>query len=209
MKIFYYDLSSYLIEKKVERKKLQSTLGRYIVSFVAKTIYGVEDTEIIIENKKPKFLNSQLCFNISHSNNIVAVAFDDYSIGFDVECMKDRDYKAISQYLKVNLNNKKEFYQYWTQYEAKIKIQDEVKQILCFELCKDYMCSLFSSNPDEGMNTKLKIYELISPIESISPIELINLNPVNANNKNENTLVAQERNTASVDFLTPLALKTE
>ena len=105
--------------------------------------------------------------------------------------------------------NKEKFYQYWTEYEAKIKIQDEEKQILCFELCKDYMFSLFSSNPDEGIKTKLKIYELINPIESINPIELINLNPVNDSNKKEKTLVAQERNTASVDFLTPLALKTE
>ena len=130
-------------------------------------------------------------------------------LGLDLEYMKDRDFKSLLERYNINSDSKDIFYQFWTEYEASIKIQAETKQKLCFKLKDDYMLSLFSSNPDEGIKTKLKIYEVKSPTDSIMPSELINLKLVQANNANENTLVAQERDTASVEFLTPLALKTE
>ena len=206
MKIFYIELNN---TQGISKKKLQSALGRHIVKEVARIFYDVNDTEIIIENNKPKFKNADLCFNISHSNNIVAVAFDVLPLGLDVEYIKERNFKLLLERYNIASNDKEFFYQFWTEYEASIKIQDEIKQKLCFKLKEDYMLSLFSSNPDEGIKTKLKIYEVKSPTDSIMPSELINLKLVQANNANENTLVAQERDTASVEFLTPLALKTE
>lgn len=209
MKIYYINLKDETCRSKREHKKLQSEVGRFIVKYVAKNYYGIENDEIIVQNGKPKFKHSTLNFNISHSENIVVCAFDDFPLGIDAEYMKERNFKDISKYLKVDFTDKKSFYRYWTQYEAKIKLQAEVKQILSFEITKDYMFCLFSSNPDSGIKTRLKIYELKSPTESITPIELISLNPVNANNANENTLVAHERNMASEEFFTPLTLKTE
>lgn len=206
MKIFYIEFEN---TQGISKKKLQSALGRHIAKEVARVFYDVKDTEIIIENNKPKFKNTDVCFNISHSNNIVAVAFDEMPLGLDVEHMKERDFKALLERYNINSDSKDIFYQFWTEYEASIKIQAETKQKLCFKLKDDYMLSLFSSNPDEGIKTKLKIYEVKSPTDSIMPSELINLKLVQANNANENTLVAQERDTASVEFLTPLALKTE
>ena len=206
MKIFYIEIKN---TPQKEKKKLQSAIGRHIAKEVAKVFYNIEDTEIITENKKPKFKNVDLCFNISHSNNIVAVAFDTIPLGLDVEYMKERDFKSLLERYNIESDDKELFYQFWTEYEASIKIQAEIKQKLCFKLKDDYMLSLFSSNPDDGIKTKLKIYEVISPIESIIPNELINLKLVQANNAKENTLVAQERITAPFDFLTPLDLKTE
>ena len=206
MKIFYIEIKN---TPQKEKKKLQSAIGRHIAKEVAKVFYNIEDTEIITENKKPKFKNVDLCFNISHSNNIVAVAFDTMPLGLDVEYMKERDFKSLLERYNIESDDKELFYQFWTEYEASIKIQAEIKQKLCFKLKDDYMLSLFSSNPDDGIKTKLKIYEVISPIESIIPNELINLKLVQANNAKENTLVAQERITAPFDFLTPLDLKTE
>ena len=206
MKIFYIEIKN---TPQKEKKKLQSAIGRHIAKEVAKMFYNIEDTEIITENKKPKFKNVDLCFNISHSNNIVAVAFDTMPLGLDIEYMKERDFKALLERYNIESDDKELFYQFWTEYEASIKIQAEIKQKLCFKLKDDYMLSLFSSNPDDGIKTKLKIYEVISPIESIIPNELINLKLVQANNAKENTLVAQERITAPFDFLTPLDLKTE
>lgn len=206
MKIFYIEFDN---TQGISKKKLQSALGRHIAKEVARVFYDVKDTEIIIENNKPKFKNTDVCFNISHSNNIVAVALDDMPLGLDLEYMKDRDFKSLLERYNINSESKDIFYQFWTEYEASIKIQAETKQKLCFKLKDDYMLSLFSSNPDEGIKTKLKIYEVKSPTDSIMPSELINLKLVQANNANENTLVAQERDTASVEFLTPLALKTE
>ena len=206
MKIFYIEFDN---TQGISKKKLQSALGRHIAKEVARVFYDVKDTEIIIENNKPNFKNTDVCFNISHSNNIVAVALDDMPLGLDLEYMKDRDFKSLLERYNINSDSKDIFYQFWTEYEASIKIQAETKQKLCFKLKDDYMLSLFSSNPDEGIKTKLKIYEVKSPTDSIMPSELINLKLVQANNANENTLVAQERDTASVEFLTPLALKTE
>ena len=209
MKIFYIEIKNTSKLKRIEKKKLQSQLGRHLAKQIAEVFYNVQNTEIIIENNKPKFKNSELCFNISHSENIVAVAFDDYPLGLDVEYMKDRDFKTLLERYKIDSNDKNLFYQFWTEYEAEIKIQADIKQKICFNLLPNYMLSLFSSNPDCGIKTKLKIYEVKSPIDSITPNELINLKLVKASNKNENTLVAQERNIAEVEFLTPLALKTE
>ena len=206
MKIFYIEFEN---TQGISKKKLQSKLGRHLTKEVARVFFNVKDTEIIIENNKPKFKNADLCFNISHSNNIVAVAFDNMPLGLDVEHMKDRNFKMLLERYNIDSNDKNLFYQFWTQYEASIKIQSEIKQKLCFKLKDDYMLSLFSSNPDDGIKTKLKIYEVKSPTESIMPSELINLKLVQANNANENTLVAQERDTANIEFLTPLALKTE
>ena len=206
MKIFYIELNNI---QGLSKKKLQSALGRHLAKEVARVFYDVENTEIIVVNNKPKFKNLDLCFNISHSNNIVAVAFDTIPLGLDVEHMKERNFKLLLERYNIDSDDKEFFYQFWTEYEASIKIQSEIKQKLCFKLKEDYMLSLFSSNPDEGIKTKLKIYEVISPTESIMPNELINLKLVQANNAKENTLVAQERITASFDFLTPLDLKIE
>lgn len=209
MKIFYIELKNTSKLKRVEKRKLQSQLGRHLAKQVAEVFYNVENTEIIVENEKPKFKNSDLCFNISHSENIIAVAFDKEQLGLDVEYIKERDFKSLFARFNINSNNKDLFYQFWTEYEAKIKIQAEIKQKICFKILPDYMLSLFSSNPDCGIKTKLKIYEVKSPTDNITPNELINLKLVKESSKNENTLVAQERNTAEVEFLTPLALKTE
>ena len=206
MKIFYIEFEN---TQGISKKKLQSKLGRHLTKEVARIFYNIENTEIIVENNKPKFKNADLCFNISHSNNLVAIAFDEMSLGLDIEYMKERDFKALLKRYNIDSNDKNLFYQFWTEYEASIKIQSETKQKLCFKLKDNYMLSLFSSNPDEDIKTKLKIYEVKSPTESIMPNELINLKLVQANSANENILVAQERDTANIEFLTPLALKTE
>ena len=209
MKIFYIELKNTSELKRVEKRKLQSQLGRHLAKQIAEVFYNVQNTEIILQNEKPKFKNSSLCFNISHSENLVAIAFDDEPLGLDVEYMKDRDFKSLLERYNIVSNSKDLFYQFWTEYEAEYKIQAEIKQKICFKLLPDYMLSLFLSNPDSGIKTKLKIYEVKSPTDKITPNELINLKLVKESNKNENTLVAQERNTAEVEFLTPLALKIE
>ena len=209
MKIFYIEIKNTSKLKRIEKKKLQSQLGRHLAKQIAEVFYNVQNTEIIIENNKPKFKNSELYFNISHSENIVAIAFDEKELGLDVEYMKERDFKSLLERYNIESNDKEFFYQFWTEYEAEYKIQAEIKQKICFKLLPDYMLSLFSSNPDCGIKTRLKIYEVKSPTDNITPNELINLKLVKDNNKNEKTLVAQERNTAEVEFLTPLDLKTE
>ncbi len=70
------------------------------------------------------------------------------------------------------------------------------------QFLKDYMLSVsFSDSLDfSEIKNKLKIYEVVSPTDSIKPSELINLKLVIDSNKNENTVVAQEISTAQFDF---------
>ena len=139
MKIFYIEFNNI---QGISKKKLQSALGRHLVKEVARVFYDIQDTEIIVENNKPKFKNVDLCFNISHSNNIVAVAFDTNPLGLDVEHMKDRNFKMLLERYNIDSDDKNLFYQFWTEYEASIKIQSEIKQKLCFKLKDDYILSV-------------------------------------------------------------------
>lgn len=158
MEIFYINLKNTKDIDKISKKELQSTLGRKLTEQIAKVFYNVKDTSIIIDNKKPKFKNSNLCFNISHSNNVIAIAFDELQLGLDVEFMQERDFKAISKRYNLKESTKENFYKFWTQYEAEIKIQAEIKQKISFELQPNYMLSIVSAN--QNLNTQIKMYEI-------------------------------------------------
>ena len=151
MKIFYKKLSEEQIKdlSRSEIKKLQSKTGREIVDYIAKNIYKIENPEIIVENSKPKFLNSDIHFSITHSNRIVAVAFDKFPVGFDIEYIKDRDFAGLAKHYNITVTEKTGFYKKWTQIEAEIKIQSEIKQSLTELFDSEYMMSIVSSNPEE------------------------------------------------------------
>lgn len=201
-----------------QKRKDEYCLGRFLVKYVLKKIYKQTDSEIIVENKKPKTKDNSIKFSISHSKDIVLAAFFDFEIGADIEFVKDRDFDRLFKYYHLSENKepcadrKDFFYRFWTQYEAQIKLQQQVKSGVTLKLFKDYMLSVCSSCSGADIRSKLKIYELTSPSVSTSPSELINLKLVIDSSKNENTLVAQEINTAAfdaVEFFAPLNLKTE
>lgn len=158
MEIFYTKLKDTKEVDKISKKELQSKLGRKLVKQIAKNFYKVENTEIIVEKHKPKFKNSDLCFNISHSNNIIVIAFDKFPLGVDVEYMQERDFTRLSKRYNLANTTKENFYKFWTQYEAKIKIQAKIEQKICFELEQDYMLSIFSSN--SNCKNTIKLYEI-------------------------------------------------
>ena len=192
---------------KSEKRRIEHAFGRFLVKTVAREFYGIENSEIKIRNSKPYFAASDLHFSISHSKDIVLVGFDKNPIGVDVELMKKRKLKEILAHINLKVNDVSEelFYRYWTAYEAKIKLQSEVKASCTFKLLPQYMLSILS-NQDLEISKILKIYELKSPIASTSPSELINSKLVQASIENENTVVMQEINTASLEFFEPLNL---
>jgi len=175
-------------------------LGRFIVNFGAKYFYDIAEPEIILQGKKPVIKNDLFYFSISHSGDIVAVAFDTHNTGLDVEEMKPRNFKKIAKYLHINVETKRDFYQYWTGFEAQYKSE---KQKLQSFIMGNYMFSVSSFG---DIKSKLKIYELVIPKNKIKPSELINLKLVNDNSKNENAVEMQEINIASLEFLVPLSL---
>lgn len=159
MKAYYIKLNNEVTKNlnRIELKKLQSVLGYKLVDYVAKKVYKIENHNIIKNNNKPEFENSNIHFNISHSNQIIIVAFDKYPLGIDIEFMKERDFEKLGQHYNLNTSNKTEFYKKWTQLEAEIKIQSETKQTLTKEFENNYMLSIKSSNPEP---LKLEIKEL-------------------------------------------------
>ncbi|MEE3349010.1 MAG: lipoyl synthase [Candidatus Gastranaerophilaceae bacterium] len=165
MKIFYIVMQNDTTDElsRTQKKKFQSELGRYIVDYVGKNIYNIPNRSLTIEKNKPKFTHSDIKFSISHSNNIVAVAFDDYSVGIDIEQMKDRDFSKLGNHYGINTDNKTEFYKKWTQLEAEIKIQAKAEQTYTTEFENDYMLTIATANPQKTEY----VFEKLTPDNNI------------------------------------------
>ena len=111
-------------EYNSQDKKLEHLCGLFLTKFIAKNIYDVNNLEIEICNRKPFFVSREIFFSISHSKDIILVAFNNYDIGVDVEYMRKCNYKAImSRYNAVDAGEEpaqKDFYKFWTMHEAQI-----------------------------------------------------------------------------------------
>lgn len=114
-------------EFKSMKRFLQFSIGRFLVKSAAQKIYNLSDVEIVIENDKPKFKNNQLYFSISHCKNFIVAAFDNQNCGLDIEIMKPRDLDALSKRYEREFNSIEEFYKFWTEYEAEIKLQQKTQ----------------------------------------------------------------------------------
>lgn len=204
------DTQNFSTKFSSEKRKTQHILGRFLVKYAAKNYYKISDTEIEIKNNKPQFIQNSINFSITHSKNIVMAVFDKNPVGIDVEYMKPRDFEKIFKHYNIEIKNpsKETFYRFWTEYEAQIKLQQTVKSSFSAEFPQGFIMSA-ASNQSLDIKKMLKIYEVKSPIKSTKPIELISLNPVSESSINENTLVIQDINTASLTCFEPLNLKIE
>ena len=148
MDLFY--TTSEKIEGETAQKR-QHNAGRYIVDYVAKNIYKLENSELEIINKKPKFKYSNIHFSISHCRNYAIVVFDDNPVGADIEKILPRDFESIAKRMNFKLkeNTLEEFYNAWTIFEAKYKLQDEAKNVLTIDFMDEYKISVASNNTTE------------------------------------------------------------
>ena len=132
-------------EFKNEKRFYEYAIGRYLVKSVAKKFYKVEDCEIIInDNSKPIFKNSDLNFSLSHSKDYAVACFDINQCGIDIEFIKDRNFKKISQYYGENIETSEEFYQYWTLKEASYKLGQKVKDSFSTIFKNNYYLTIVS-----------------------------------------------------------------
>lgn len=134
-------------EFKSVKRFVQYSLGRYLVKSVAKKFYIMADTEIIVENDKPKFKNGGMFFSISHSGKYVAAAFDNVACGLDIEEMKPRDFEALSARYNKDFRNTEDFYKFWTEYEAEIKLQQKTQASYSCVFQDNFMLTAVSVNP--------------------------------------------------------------
>lgn len=134
--------------------KKQHNAGRYIVEYVAKNILNLENSEIIIENKKPKFKHSDVKFSISHSNCWAVVAFSNNEVGVDIEKIKQRDYKELAERMNFELKEDtlSDFYRCWTIYEAEYKLQQKANFVETIDFENEYKISIASVDEIDKIN---------------------------------------------------------
>lgn len=99
------------------KKSKRDALIRYAFNFqdinIEKNFFG-----------KPKLLNSNIHFNITHSNNIILIAIDESPIGIDSEFVKpiNINYDFLSNYDKSYINSSKKtdiaFFKLWVLKES-------------------------------------------------------------------------------------------
>ena len=201
MDIFLINFETEL--NKLETSKFQKCVSKIFANKILKDFYK-SDYKVLKKSNKPYIKNNPLYLSIAHSENLVAIAYDKDIIGFDVEFIKKRDYEKILKFFNLEAENVSqiEFYQIWTNYEASFK---SCLKVPCNNfIYKNYVCSLSSKN-----NTLPVIYEITIPKNKINDNELINLKLVKDSAKNENEVVIQEINIASLEFLPPETLKIE
>ena len=188
-------------EIKNQRKFIQHAMGRFLSDIGLKQFYGVNEYNISIDTKGKPYIDKNINFSITHSKDIVAVGFSKDIIGVDIEYIKPRDYKSILNHYNIDREvNDGEFYQIWTDYEARIK--SGLDSSVSFRL-DNYILSVSSNS------TQLAIYEAEIPTDKSIPSELISLKLVKESSKNENTVDKHAANTAISDCLPPLDLKIE
>ena len=138
MKIFYLKKSEFLSSVDIKSldsfsdrrvykssdKKLEHLCGLFLVKFIAKNVYNIQNLEIEIKNHKPFFKENKIFFSISHSEDIVLVAFNNLDIGIDVEYIQKRNYLPIMKRYgwESESASLKDFYRFWTKHEAQIKL---------------------------------------------------------------------------------------
>ena len=142
---------------KSEKRNIEFALSRFLLDYVLKNVYHIEKYEIETVNNKPKLKNNSLCFNISHSKEIVLIGFSTSEIGVDVELIKEKNLEKFSKYFNKDFPNLISFFDFWTKYEAEIKLQNKVKCFKSLILEDNYYLTLASIKEIK----KVEFYQLI------------------------------------------------
>ena len=149
---------------KCEKRRIEFALGRFLLKYVLKTRFKIENPQIVLKNKKPSLENDAVFFSLSHTKNIVMAVFDKKPAGIDIEVMKERNFEMIYRFWKKTPEKieKKEFYRRWTEYEATVKLQQEPVSKLNAEIFEDFMLGICSSDSAEILS-ELEIFEILPP----------------------------------------------
>lgn len=133
-----------------EEKRKIHCFSYLLVDKFLNEIYGIESREIVFDEGKPVLIDGGKHFSISHSEDLIALAFSDTNCGVDIEKIKLREFKNIAERMKFEANTLGEFYEEWTKYEALYKLGKNVQygSIANFDL-DDYALAAVSEDPCE------------------------------------------------------------
>ena len=133
-----------------EEKRKIHCFSYLLVDKFLDEIYGIKSREIVFDEGKPVLIDGGKHFSISHSEDLIALAFSDTNCGVDIEKIKLREFKNIAERMKFEANTLGEFYEEWTKYEALYKLGKNVEygSIANFDL-DDYALTAVSEDPCE------------------------------------------------------------
>ena len=134
----YYDSIPDNLLDKIQKYKKKDDRELHLASMLLlrEALYENGHKEILLnklsysENGRPYFKNYSFDFNISHTENCVAVVFsENCRVGIDIERMKHIDFSDFmdifsqEEWHKINSSDDKEktFYYYWTLLESAVK----------------------------------------------------------------------------------------
>ena len=159
MDIYFFELNLKENKNRIEQGKLQHKISRIILKKLLDEKYGI-NKEILENNGKPYIENNQIFFSISHSANLLGIAFAYTPIGFDIELIRERNFEGILNYFKINPQDisKDEFFQIWTTYEAEYK-SGFSKNLKNFRF-DNFMCAISYENTENFHFYNAKINEL-------------------------------------------------
>ena len=139
MKVYVLDLRKYKCNNnlpieflkqvnkyKNEKSKVSLVAWSFLEEILRKE-YLINTSNLVIElneKGKPKFKNSDIYFNISHSHNLISIGIGKKELGIDIEYCIDRSNfeKLIGRIDKeVTVYTKEMFYDLWTKKEARYK----------------------------------------------------------------------------------------
>ena len=120
----------------------------YMLDWILKDIFNIMNRDIEFVEKKPYLITREKFFSLSHSKKYIAIGISNHECGIDIEKIKQRDFKAISERMNFKAENLKEFYFEWTKYEAEYKLGEISKSINQTEF-DGYIITAVSLYPDE------------------------------------------------------------
>ena len=125
-------------------------LSYLLVDKFLEEVYGIKSREIVFEDGKPILMDGGKHFSISHSENLIALAFSDSNCGVDIEKIKLREFKKIADRMKFEAETLGEFYEEWTKYEALYKLGKNVNygSVANYDL-DEYALTAVSEDPCE------------------------------------------------------------
>ncbi len=131
------------------QKLNQHCLSYLMLDRILREVYKLDEREIIFAKGKPHLKSKLKHFSISHSNDLITIAFSDFNCGIDIEKNTNRDFEKIAKRLNFTANSQQDFYVQWTKFEAEYKLNAASKSLKTFQI-DDYTLTAVSENLDEN-----------------------------------------------------------
>ena len=100
--------------------------SKEMLKHILKKYYSIESEVLYTAQGKPYLEKGEKHFSISHSGEMVIMAFSDSPVGIDIELIKNRDYQKISQKYFIEqeqsrISSLESFLVVWTKKESFLK----------------------------------------------------------------------------------------